>query len=531
MTAVPASSAAASLLQAGAPAPKRQRSDSLGAFASSMADAMQTGRRPAESSLCVGAEPAAPRHLVRYGRSDAPSRDKDLRTKPKDTPQPDSNEPVAKGPILSKPTVAGSKPSKSVDSQPEVEDPTPKDLAAGNNIDDDSNDPADEPQEPIVPAVAIQVADPQGKPPVASVPVAVVSETDSIPLVPLAATPVADVPDSTPVTNETKVPIAEPADDAAPSAANPGSSTTPAIQILISRNDKTSKPGGPTVADLLKMIGHAGETKDDSDDGAPALSGAEIASTFVKQVVRPLAHAQIALAAQPDIQPATAGIPHSTAATAVFSAIGAAVASTVLQETPQPVAGIKPMPAVQQAAPAPNQSIDPALAAAGFGGLSLPAHFTGTIGGVSHSPAIAASVVEQVVDQLKANFTGTSSEFSMTLKPESLGNIDVRIKVDGDRVHVRLAADGQTHDLLRAGLVDLRSSLGNFGDRDVTIEVAVRQDNGFFPGGGFSGNSQFDSRAGGNRGRSARREAVGAVATDGDIPAPIDSSALVDYRI
>lgn len=151
----------------------------------------------------------------------------------------------------------------------------------------------------------------------------------------------------------------------------------------------------------------------------------------------------------------------------------------------------------------------------------------------------AAVTARQVVDQLAAPINarldaGGSSEFQVTLRPDSLGTVGITVKVEHGAVHVQLVVDDRARDLVQAGLPDLRNAIRQGDSRDLQVEVMLRS------GGGFDGGSPYSR---GSHQQAARpRGGRGVAAIDAGPDTAINESrqatsarpsglGLVDYRI
>ncbi len=93
-------------------------------------------------------------------------------------------------------------------------------------------------------------------------------------------------------------------------------------------------------------------------------------------------------------------------------------------------------------------------------------------------------LVEQVVPRLTPRLE-KAGEFRITLQPESLGTIDVAIRVSPAGVQIQLAADDTARDLLQSSLAELKSALRPTDGRELAIDVSPRL------GGGFDPNNPF----------------------------------------
>jgi hypothetical protein len=152
--------------------------------------------------------------------------------------------------------------------------------------------------------------------------------------------------------------------------------------------------------------------------------------------------------------------------------------------------------------------------------FATPIHATGER---PVEPALPKPIVEQVATQL-AGKLDTAGEFTVTLQPESLGTVDITIRVDPSGIHVALAADDSARDLLNAGLADLRSALRPADGRDLVIDIGPRLSGGFDP------NQLFQRGGQPNPFRPANFQPAGDEPAD-STPAATVAAGRIDYRI
>jgi len=89
-------------------------------------------------------------------------------------------------------------------------------------------------------------------------------------------------------------------------------------------------------------------------------------------------------------------------------------------------------------------------------------------------------IMEQVIETVKTNFKGDDgkSEMIMKLKPESLGNVALKVSIDKGIVLAQFQVESQAvKQALEANLQDLRSALQDKGYNVFTLDVSVRKDN------------------------------------------------------
>ncbi|MCS6801698.1 MAG: flagellar hook-length control protein FliK [Chloroflexota bacterium] len=136
-------------------------------------------------------------------------------------------------------------------------------------------------------------------------------------------------------------------------------------------------------------------------------------------------------------------------------------------------------------------------------------------------------LVEQIAPRLAGRLEQTS-EFRITLQPESLGTVEVAVRVSPTAIQIVLAADEKARELLSAGLAELRATLRPPDGRTLAIDIAARLSSG------FDANTPF------GRGSSAwspptpasRRERVHDEPADRALPlAQTAASGRIDYRI
>lgn len=157
-------------------------------------------------------------------------------------------------------------------------------------------------------------------------------------------------------------------------------------------------------------------------------------------------------------------------------------------------------------------------------GAAAPSH--------SREPAAPSAVApRRIIEQLAPRLIPRleqSSEFRVSLRPESLGAIDVAVRVSPAGIHIVLTADERTRDLLQAGLAELRSAVRPSDGREVAIEVAPRLGGGFDAGTAFGrGSSSWSAPASPPRRRHADEEPVPPT-TSAVRPT---ASGQIDYRV
>ncbi|GIW08390.1 MAG: hypothetical protein KatS3mg060_3195 [Dehalococcoidia bacterium] len=135
-------------------------------------------------------------------------------------------------------------------------------------------------------------------------------------------------------------------------------------------------------------------------------------------------------------------------------------------------------------------------------------------------------LVEQLVPRLAPRLD-QGGELRITLQPESLGTIDVALRVGPDGIHVHLAADDTARDLLQAGLAELRGALRSSDGRELAIEVAGRL------GSGFDANTPFGRGTGWHTPTPTLRRAPTGQPAETLSPMTVmtTASGRIDYRI
>jgi hypothetical protein len=150
----------------------------------------------------------------------------------------------------------------------------------------------------------------------------------------------------------------------------------------------------------------------------------------------------------------------------------------------------------------------------------------------SREPAAPAAVApRQLIEQLAPRLVSRveqSSEFRVSLRPESLGAIDVAVRVSPTGIHIVLTADERARDLLQAGLAELRSAVRPSDGREVAIEVAPRLGSSFDAGTAFGrGGSSWSAPASPSRRRPADEEPVAPASS----ALLVATSGQIDYRV
>jgi flagellar hook-length control protein FliK len=93
----------------------------------------------------------------------------------------------------------------------------------------------------------------------------------------------------------------------------------------------------------------------------------------------------------------------------------------------------------------------------------------------------ATAPARQVAEALAARLPEAPARFEIALEPRELGRVEVRLEVQGERVHLALVAERtETRDLLAAGLGELRDALHRGGfeltDAQVFAESGGRRE-------------------------------------------------------
>lgn len=120
--------------------------------------------------------------------------------------------------------------------------------------------------------------------------------------------------------------------------------------------------------------------------------------------------------------------------------------------------------------------------------------------GVQAKGQFQSRIMEQIIESVKTNFRSDDgkSEMIMKLKPESLGNVGLKVSIEKGIVLAEFQVDSQTvKQALEANLQDLRTALQDKGFNVFDLDVSVRKDNQ---------QSQNQSSSKGNRGKVARLE-------------------------
>lgn len=117
-------------------------------------------------------------------------------------------------------------------------------------------------------------------------------------------------------------------------------------------------------------------------------------------------------------------------------------------------------------------------------GIANPQAFQDTLDavrdGVQAKTQFQSRIMEQIVESVKSNFRTDDgkSEMIMKLKPESLGNVALKVSIDRGIVLAEFQVDSQAvKQALEANLQDLRSALQDKGFSTFDLNVSVRKDN------------------------------------------------------
>ncbi len=100
--------------------------------------------------------------------------------------------------------------------------------------------------------------------------------------------------------------------------------------------------------------------------------------------------------------------------------------------------------------------------------------------GVQAKNQFQSRIMDQVVETVKMNFKGDDgkSEMIMKLKPESLGNVALKLSIEKGIVMAELQVESQAvKQALESNLQDLRNALQDKGFNVFELDVSVRKDN------------------------------------------------------
>jgi hypothetical protein len=132
----------------------------------------------------------------------------------------------------------------------------------------------------------------------------------------------------------------------------------------------------------------------------------------------------------------------------------------------------------------------------------------------AQSPTFSRELAERVGNLRLISRSGVSDQVRINLVPRDLGNLDIRLQVDGDsRVHMLVTTETEAaKELLKNQISQLRESLTKqgmeFGDVDIQVDLQQRGDRAETQAGfEWGGDSRFESDAGG--GQDHRGPSVG----------------------
>lgn len=100
--------------------------------------------------------------------------------------------------------------------------------------------------------------------------------------------------------------------------------------------------------------------------------------------------------------------------------------------------------------------------------------------GIQAKGQFQSRIMEQVIESVKTNFKADDmkSEMIMKLKPESLGNVSLKVSIEKGVVMAELQVESQAvKQALESNLQDLRSALQDKGFNVFDLNVSVRKDN------------------------------------------------------
>jgi flagellar hook-length control protein FliK len=99
----------------------------------------------------------------------------------------------------------------------------------------------------------------------------------------------------------------------------------------------------------------------------------------------------------------------------------------------------------------------------------------------AQSPTFSAELAERVGSLRLISRSGISDQVRINLVPRDLGNLDIRLQVDGDsRVHMLVTAESEAvKDLLKSQITQLRDAMMKqgmeFGDVDIQVDLQQRE--------------------------------------------------------
>ncbi len=184
------------------------------------------------------------------------------------------------------------------------------------------------------------------------------------------------------------------------------------------------------------------------------------------------------------------------AAVAAFVKAFEAAVTPVGDGAPAAAAAVPPAPAFAPAvAPFRIEPVMPAAAGAG----------------AAHTPAAdSTAIADQVLRGIAMRSTGASSEMRLSLKPESLGDVNVKLTVTAGNVTAHVIADTpEVRDALVAAQPQLTKSLADAGLKLDALTVDLS-------GNGFAGFSQHDNDRAHRDGEQAAAVARAAHDNDSD---------------
>lgn len=136
------------------------------------------------------------------------------------------------------------------------------------------------------------------------------------------------------------------------------------------------------------------------------------------------------------------------------------------------------------------------------------------------------TVLEQVIQRIRIIRTDTNSQVTIQLEPPELGQLNLRIVLEGNALTARFEAQNEfVANIIRGNLTQLNVMLSNHGIMVSGFEVAVSGGQAQL----FQDNPAFNSSDMRNRRRRMRENEIDGV--DSFTPAPDSQKYIVDYRL
>jgi flagellar hook-length control protein FliK len=183
------------------------------------------------------------------------------------------------------------------------------------------------------------------------------------------------------------------------------------------------------------------------------------------------------------------------AADPIGSSVTAGAPEALISASAQPIAGLSPAQALTQASSASSrgESVQPAQAVQRASSAS-PAKAPSQA--AAPRPNVPPEDARALLNEVRMQILDGSREARIQLRPIELGRLDLLIKVDGNQVMAKFAAETkEALSVLEAHAPELRAWLAEDGVESVDLEFSLIEDGDFAHQAGDSDEASFEAAA------------------------------------